>query len=206
MNLNDAELAVLESGMQRIGVFFRLATTPVVRLWLGIGNIEPGVNVFDLAGATYQGFGELQNVPEFNQMINGAAQRVEFSLSGVSGDVLALASSGDAEDVKGKAVAVGLGIFSPTWALLGSVKWFANYTADYLSVEQAATDDPLQQIVRTVKLSCGSLMTGRRRPSFSYLSDQDQQARSPGDLFCSLVGKFPLGFNKAWPVFPPPAD
>lgn len=204
MNLNDAELAALESGMQRIGVFFRLATTPVVRLWLGIGNIEPGVNIFDLTGATYQGFGEMQNVPEFNQMINGAAQRVEFSLSGVSGDVLAIASGDDADDVKGKAVAVGLGIFSPSWALLGSIKWFANYTADYLAVEQVATDDPLQPIVRTVKLSCGSLMTGRRRPSFSYLSPQDQEDRSPGDLFCSYVNRYAHGFNKAWPVFPPP--
>lgn len=203
MNLNAAELAVLESGMQRIGVFFRLATTPVVRLWLGIGNIEAGVNVFDATGATYQGFGEIQNVPEFNQMINGAASRVEFSLSGVSGDVLALASGDDAEDVKGKDVAVGLGVFSPSWALLGSVKWFANYTADYLSVQQSPTDDPATPIVRTVTLSCGSLMTGRRRPSFAYLSHQDQYARSPGDYFCSLVGQYAHGFNKAWPVFPP---
>ncbi|MBN8987414.1 MAG: hypothetical protein J0H42_04160 [Rhizobiales bacterium] len=203
MNLNDAELAALDSGMQRIGVFFRLDTAPVIRLWLGIGDIEPGVNAYDATGATYRGLGELQNVPEFNQMINGAAQRVEFSLSGVSGEVLALASGDDAEDVKGKDAAVGLGIFSADWALLGSIKWFANYTADYLSVQQSATDDPAQPIVRTVALSCGSLMTGRRRPSFSYLSDQDQQARSPGDLFCSLVGRYAHGFNKTWPIFPP---
>lgn len=201
MNLIDAELAILESGMQRIGVFFRLATDPVVRLWLGIGNIEPGVNVLDLTGATYQGFGEIQNVPEFNQMINGAAQRVEFSVSGVSGDILAIASGGDAEAVKGKQVSVGLGIFSTDWSLLGSVKWFANYTADYLSVQQSPTDDPKQPVVRTVTLSCGSLMTGRRRPERSYFTDADQQARYPGDLFCNLVGRYAHGFNKAWPQF-----
>lgn len=205
MTLNDDELAVLESGMQRIGVFFRLATEPTpVRLWTGIGKIEPGTNTLDISGATYIGFGELQDVPEFNQMINGAAQRVEFTLSGVSGDVLSVASGDDADAVKGKAVAVGLGIFSQDWSLLGSVKWFANYTADYLSVQQSATEDPTQPIVRTVTLSCGSLMTGRRRPSYSYLSDQDQQARSPGDLFCSLVGRYAHGFQKAWPKFPDP--
>lgn len=203
MNLNEAEIAALESGMQRIGVFFRLATDPAVRLWTGIGKIEPGVNTLDVSGAEYVGFGELKDVPEFNQLVNGAAQRVEFVLSGVSGPVLAAASGSDAEEVKGKPVSVGLGIFSPTWALLGSVKWFANYTADYLSVEQSATEDPLQPIVRTVKLSCGSLMTGRRRASFGYLSDQDQQARSPGDEFCSLVSRYAHGFSKAWPVFPP---
>lgn len=202
MTLNDAELAVLESGMQRIGVFFRLAVDPVVRLWTGIGKIEPGVNSLDVAGATYTGFGELRDVPEFNMMVNGAAQRVEFVLSGVSGEVLAAASGDDAEAVKGKPVSVGLGIFSPEWGLLGSVKWFANYTADYLSVEQAATEDPKAPPVRTVKLSCGSTMTGRRRASFGYLSQQDQNARSPGDLFGYHVGKYAHGFNKAWPIFP----
>lgn len=204
MTLNDDELAVLASGMQGIGVFFRLGVTPTpVRLWTGIGKIEPGVNSLDVSGATYTGFGELRDVPEFNQMINGAAQRVEFSLSGVSGDVIAIASGDDAEAVKGAPVAVGLGIFSAAWALLGSIKWFANYTADYLAVQQSVSDDAASPIVRTVSLSCGSLMTGRRRPSFSYLSNQDQQARSPGDQFCVYVGRYAHGFNKAWPVFPP---
>jgi hypothetical protein len=54
VNLNAAELAVLESGQQRIGVFFRLETDPIVRIWLGVGNIEPGVNAYDLTGAQLQ--------------------------------------------------------------------------------------------------------------------------------------------------------
>jgi hypothetical protein len=187
--------------MQRIGVFFRLETDPVVRLWLGIGNIEPGVNMLDLTGATYRGCGEIQTVSEFNQMINGAAVRVEFSVSGVTGDMLAIASGDDAEEVRGKAVSVGLGIFDTDWSLLGSIKWCANYTADFLSVQQSPTDDPMQPIVRTVTLSCGSLMTGRRRPARSYFTNQDQQARYPGDLFCNLIGRYAHGFNKAWPQF-----
>lgn len=200
MMLNDAELAVLESGLQRIGIFFRLATDPVVRLWLGVGNIEPGVNVLDETGSTYRGFGEITDVPEMNQMINGAAQRVEFSLSGVSGEVMAVASANDAEEVKGKLASVGLGIFDQDWSLLGPIRWVANYTADFLSVQQSASEDP-QTIVRTVSLSCGSLMTGRRRPGRSYFTDQDQQSRYPGDMFCSLVGRYAHGFNKAWPQF-----
>lgn len=204
MILNDAELAALESDVVNIGVFFRLETDPIVRLWLGFGNIAAGVNTYDLTGAEYIGFGEIQEIPELNQMINGAAQRVDFTLSGVSGDVLQIASGGDAEQVKGKPVAVGFALMAQDFSLLGSIKWFASYTADYLSVQQPAVSDPTQPIVRTVTLSCGSLMTGRRRPSFSYLSDQDQQARHPGDLFCSLVGRYAHGFNKAWPTFPDP--
>lgn len=202
MILNAAELAVLESDTQNIGVFFRLATDPVVALWLGFGDIEPGVNVLDETGRTYTGFGEITNVPEFNQMINGAAQRVEFTLSGVSGDVLDIASGNDAEDIKGKPVAVGFGVFSAEWELLGTVKWFANYTADFLSVRQSETNDFETPIMRVVTLSCGSQMTGRRRPGRSYFTHVDQVARHPGDNFCYFVPRYAHGFSKAWPVFP----
>lgn len=204
MTLNDAELAALESGAQRMGIFSRLETDPIVRIWLGIGNIKPGVNAYDLTGAEYNGFGAIQNVPAFNQLINGKAERVEFNISGVSGDILRIASGGDAEQVKGKRVAVGFAIMGQDWALLGAVKWCANYTADYLSIQQAVTDDPKNPIVRTVTLPCGSLLTARRRPSYSYFTDQDQRARFPGDSFCERVSIYANGFNKTWPTFPPP--
>lgn len=200
MDLSDDELAALESGLYRIGVFFRLDTDPVVRLWLGFGKIEPGVNAYDVSGAVYNGFGEIQNVPAFSQLLNGAADRVEFQLSGVSGDVLAIAAAGDADEVKGKQTAVGFALMGPNWALLGGIHWCAYYVADFLAIEQQPTDAS-GNIVRTIALSCGTRFTGRRRPSLSYFSDADQQTRFPGDLFCSLVGNYAHGFNKTWPTF-----
>lgn len=200
MTFNDAELAALESGSQRIGIFFRLATDPIVRIWLGFGDINPGVNVFDLSGGPYEGFGAIQNVPAFRQLLNGTAERVEFTLSGVSGDVLRIASGDDAEQVKGKATDVGFALMDQSWATLGPVRWTAHFIADYLSIRQDAAD-PKQPIVRAISLSCGTRFTGRRRPSFSYFTNQDQQARSPGDMFCVLVPKYAHGFQKPWPQF-----
>ncbi len=204
MILNGAEIEALESGVQNIGLFFRLATDPVVRIWLGFGDIEPGVNLLDETGATYTGFGEITNIPEIKQLINGTAARIDISISGVSGEILAIASGGDAQQVKGKPVGIGFALMAPDWSLLGSVKWCGNYTADYLSIAQAVTDDPVQPIVRSVTLSCGSRLTARRRPSYSYFTDQDQQARFPGDRFCERVSLYANGFNKTWPTFPPP--
>lgn len=201
MIFNDAELAVLESDVQNIGIFFRLDTDPVVRLWLGFGNIDPGVNVYDPDGAEYVGFGEIQNVPVFSQLLSGAAERVEFQLSGVSGEVLAIATTSDVEEVKGKRTAVGFAVMDSNWALLGAVHWCAYYTADFLALEQSTVMLPTDPIIRTITLSCGSRFTGRRRPALSYFSDQDQQARFTGDLFCSLVGNYGHGFNKTWPTF-----
>ncbi|QOG20468.1 hypothetical protein [Bradyrhizobium sp. SEMIA] len=201
MDFNDAELAALAAGLPCIGVFFRLDLEPEpVRLWLGFGDIKPGINVFDDAGALYQGLGVLQDVPAINQLINGAAERVEFSLSGVSGPVQEIASGDDADSVKGRPVTVGFGLFGPDWAMLGPVHWCAYYVADYLAGSQTV-DDETSQIVNVITLSCGTRFTGRRRPSYAYFSDKDQQARHPGDKSCSLVPNYAHGFNKIWPVF-----
>lgn len=203
MNFNAAELAALESGVVRIGVFFRLDTQPdPVRLWLGIGAIEPGVNVLDASGARYLGFGDIQDVPNFKQMINGAAERVEFTISGVSGAILQIASGGDAGAVKGRDVHVGIAIMGSDWQLLGPVHWTANYVADYMSINQQVTDSADALTVRTISLSCGSVFTARRRPQFSYFSNRDQLARSPGDRFCERTAVYANQFNKAWPTFP----
>jgi len=203
MILNGAELAALASGAYRIGVFFRLETDPMVRLWLGAGNIAPGINAYDLTGALYNGFGAIQNVPAFKQLINGKAERVDFTVSGVSGEILGIASGGDSEQVKGKRAAVGFALMDTGWSLLGAVKWCANYTADYLAIQQPVTDDPMAPTVRTVTLSCGTLMTGRRRPSFAYFTNQDQAGRYHGDRFCERTAIYATGFSKAWPTFPP---
>lgn len=200
MNFNEAELAALKSGMQRIGIFVRIATDPIVYIWLGAGDIKPGVNVLDTTGVTYSGLGAIANVPSVKQLMSGAAERVDFVISGVSGDVLTIATGNDADDVKGSRVDVGFAIMAADWKLLGPVRWNANYEADYLAVEQEAAD-PSQPIVRTIRLSCGSRMTGRKRPAYSYFTNQDQQSRYPGDLFCQYTTVYAAGFEKPWPTF-----
>jgi hypothetical protein len=205
MNFNDAEIAALQGDVQNIAAFFRLETDPVVRLWLGFGNIVATSNVLDPDGAVYTGFGEIVGLPEFSQMINGAAERVEFTLSGVSGAVAQLAANSDADQVKGKRTSVGMGIFGTDWQeLLGAPHWIANYRADFLTINQPLVTDPGSPIVRTVTLSCGTLLTSRRRPSFSYFSDKDQQSRFLGDKFCEFTPKYATNVNKKWPTFPPP--
>ncbi|BAL77025.1 hypothetical protein [Bradyrhizobium cosmicum] len=201
MTFSDAELAVLAGDLHNIGVFFRLGVVPVpVRIWLGFGAIEPGLNVFDPDGAQYLGFGEIRDVPQVTQLLNGAAERVDFSLSGVDGDILKIASGHDAEAIKSKPMTVGFALMGADWSLIGPVHWLAYYLADYLAGEQQPAVAPASP-VRTLTLSCGSRFTGRRRPAYSYWSDVDQQARWPGDLFCSLAPKYAHGFQKTWPVF-----
>ncbi|MGX0963153.1 hypothetical protein AB7M63_003602 [Bradyrhizobium japonicum] len=200
LTFNDSELEALDSGGAPLGVFFRLETDPVVRLWLGFGDIAPGINAYDSDGAVYRGLGELQNVPAINQLINGAAERVEFVMSGVSGEVLQISQGDDAEAIQGARADVGIGLMGQDWGLLGSLHWMANYVADILSGQQqpARPGDP---IIRLVSLSAGTRFTRRRRPSLSYFTEQDQKRRFPGDRACDLVTDYAHGFGKTWPVF-----
>lgn len=198
---NEAELAILAAGGGvPIGVFVRLETDPITRVWLGFGNIKPGVNAYDEAGAVYKGLGELRGMPAVNQLLNGAAERIDFIMSGVSGSVFDIAQGDDAEQIQGKSLDVGFAIFGARWKLAGPVHWVSRYIADVLSFNQqpAAPGDP---IVRTLTLSSASRFTRRRRPGFSYFTDQDQQGRYPGDLSCSLVVNYAHGFIKQFPVY-----
>lgn len=200
-DFNDAELASLESSNQQIGIFFRMATDPVIRLWLGLGKIKPGVNVLDPSdGGQYLGLGEIENIPSYKQLLNGAAERVDFIMSGVSGETLQLASV-DTDSVIGKRIDLGFMLFGQNWQPLGPVHWHANYIGGPLSVRWQKSDDPTQAAVRTLSLSAGSTFTSRRRPSFAYWTDPDQQARVPGDEFCSLAAQYTIEFNLPWPVY-----
>lgn len=201
MNFSDVELAVLKSGVYRTGVFFRLDVEPEpVRLWLGFGDIRPGADIYDPAGALYRGLGELKDAPASKQLLNGTAERVEFTLSGVSEGVLALAAGDDADAVKGRAVTVGFALMDDRWALIAGIHWTGFYVADYIGGQQAVADGDSVP-VRTVTLSCGTRFTGRRRAPYGYLTNQDQQGRFPGDLSCSLVPTYAHGFTKRWPVY-----
>lgn len=201
ISFNAAELAALASDVVSKGVFFRLATSPVTRLWLGFGDIAPGVNVLDPAdGGSYLGFGEIQDVPVYKQLLNGTAERVAFTMSGVSGQTLALAVA-DADQVIGKQIDVGFMLFGPDWQPLGPVHWHARYIAGPISLDQQLNEDPTKSPIRSLSLSAGSLFTSRKRPSYSYFTDADQQARYPGDEFCSLAAQYTNEFNLSWPIY-----
>lgn len=193
----EAEIDAIDGSTQSIGIFFRLATDPVVRLWLGIGPCRVGINALDTDGAIYKGFGELTAVPVVQQLINGVADRVEFQVSGVSQDALRMASL-EALDVQGAAVALGLGIFGGSWQLLGSVKWIFRGFADVVTLNQEPAEGG---VTRSISLSVGSLFTGRRRRGLSYLTDHDQQLRHPGDRFCERTALYSEESSKVWPRF-----
>jgi hypothetical protein len=196
---NDAELAVLASGTQRLGVFWRMEWEPEPqRLWLGVGDCEVQASVYDQDGDRYRGAGELHDVPAVEALINGAAYRIAFYVSGVSEKTME-AWSAESEEVQGKLVTVGIGIFDPAWQLLGGIKWLCRARADVGQLQQSP--DSKGGAVRRLELQCSSLFASRRRRGFSFLTDHDQQGRYPGDKFCERTTLYKQGVDVVWPRF-----
>jgi hypothetical protein len=196
-----SEIGLIEGGGGvRPAILLRIATDPVIRLWSGATRdltIETDPVETEL-GATYRSMGALTDIPSVNQLLNGEAERVTFGLSGagVTAEVLALASS-EAASIRGVRVNLGAMFFDANWQRGTPVVWPWEGEADSLAVEWEAGDGTP---IRSIALSVGSLMTGRRRPQISVWTDADQRRRSAGDAFFSEVRRYSEGSTKAWPI------
>ncbi len=196
MALNAATATALGSGAPRVGVFLRLETDPVLRLWLGVGDCRAGIDATDGTGEIYVGYGELVAVPAFQQLVNGAADRAQFSISGIS-QRLAQTASSEASDVKNKFLRVGVGAFDGQWQLVAAPQWLRTFVCDYLTVSRDQTSG---EPTWTIAVQVRSLLTGRRRPGLSFWTGDDQDRRSPGDTFCERAVLYSQEVQKAWPI------
>ncbi len=183
---------------RRVGALLRVATDPVIRVWGGlVRDIAIGADsVEDGDPAVYSSMGLLTDLPQLSALINGAAERCDFTVSGVAitGEIAALAS-GSAAAIRGAAVDVGLVLFDADWQLMATTFWIWSGTADSLTiVRQGSADKP----TRTIKLSAASVFSGRRRANLSFFTDIDQRRRSADDAFCDQVSKYYAGTTKVW--------
>jgi hypothetical protein len=200
LSWSDAAQAQLAGGAVRAGVFVRVATAPtLIRVWGGVGEFAMAADlVEDADGALYLGFGELGGLPAINQLINGLAERVDFRLAGVAitPEIARLASS-EAAVIVDAEVNLGFLVLGPDLQPVSPMAWVWNGVADNLTVERQ--DAGSGQVIRSISLSVGTAMTGRRRPKPEYWTDSFQRERSPDDGFCGFVAAYNQGTTKVWP-------
>lgn len=197
----DTELAALQSDIVRIGAFMRLTTTTSIeRLWAGVGQIAPPPDALDTGGGEiYTGTGLLVKIPPFQQLINGAADRVSFVLNATSSDIMALAASQSASIAR-QPCDFGIALFDQTWQLLGPIHFIRRGYADFVHLSTVGGKQTKNGMaIRTAALSSGSLFTGRRRRGISYLSDYDQRQISSDDSSCERTVMYSTLGQKNWP-------
>lgn len=171
---------------------FRLGSDPECWLWTGVGKLETPADAVDPSGATWLGAGEIITLPALKALINGAADRVRFTLSGVSAATLRLALE-DRESVRGAEARIGWVEFDVDWQLIGGVHWDWSGIADVISIERTATDTGAS---RSISLSVAASDTLRSNPPLTFWTSADQRRRSSDDAFCDEVASITLGASR----------
>lgn len=197
MNLDPLIQAQIDGKLIRRCVLLYVATDTPIRVWTGVGDFDKAADAVDIEGGIYKGLGEIQEIPALQQLVNGVAQRIDLSLSGVDANIVALADS-EAADVRSKAVSIGLQFFGEDWQTLGDTLWIWDGEADVVKSESLSGADFTR--VRTITLSVGTLTTGRRRPKLTFFTRSQQRRRSPTDAFCDRVALYSADTELKWPA------
>lgn len=175
----------------RQSIIVRIDSEVPARLWQGVGDILIPADDVEPEEAIYLGGGELISVPDFQQLINGTAERIEFTISGVSAQAIAMAVE-EASSVKGAALHIGIATFDEAWQLT-DVSWEVELRCDSLTVSSQASQTGRQ---RAITLSVGSDDTGRSRAPIAFFTDADQKRRSATDNIFSHVAGMVLGKSR----------
>lgn len=171
----------------------KIDTPTPARIWSGIGDLVIPADAVETAPAKYLGAGELLNVADFQQLMNGFAERLDFVVSGVDADMVAMARE-EAPDVDNAMVYLGRVDFDAGWQIIG-VEWEAVFRANTLTIDNQSSAG---QRVRTITLSIGNGDTDRSYSPISFFTDADQRLRSPTDDIFKNVGNINQGVTRTF--------
>ena len=198
MSWAAAAEAQMAGSVVRPAFFLRVGSATPLRVWSGVGDYPVAADAVETIASTYLGLGALAGLPALSGLINGVAERVEFTLSGISAQALSMADD-ESVDIRGSQANIGLTFLGADWQPIGGMGWLWQGQADVVRPSRRASADG--QVTRSVSLSVGSAFTGRRRAALSYWSNNDQQMRSPTDRFCERTPLYAPANVKVWPVY-----
>ena len=177
----------------RESIIVRIACDPPALLWSGFGMLPVGPDAVIPGEETALGAGELISVPDFQQLMGGTAERLDFQVSGVSEETVRLAIE-DAPSVAGARVDLGRIDFDENWQPIGPIEWEATFEARALKVSRPTVADG--QPTRTISLTIVSGDTARSRAPNAYFTDADQRRRSPDDNAAANVAAYTAGSTR----------
>jgi len=190
--------ALTYRGSYSLGIYIRVETDPVLRLWSGLNPIDQTMPPIHDLPETYLPVRMLA-VPDLDMIINQVAARSEITLEGVSVEA-ADEIAGLDPDVVGCLVNFGFAAHDEHWQPITPIRAMAEGVADFWAMGQPPVAGG-QTPTRTISLSVGFGETGRKRARRIAYSDTQQQFRYPGDTFCRDVPRYHRGYVIAWPRF-----
>jgi hypothetical protein len=174
-------------------IFFLDTETPAL-FWTGHGDLALAADAVLPADTIAEGGGDLVNLPDLEQLINGTAQRLEVTLSGVSEGVVAIARE-EAADVQYAPAYIGRVEFGEDWQQAGPVVW--EWSGEGRGLICAGEDSDSGR-TRSITLKLASGETTRSRAPLSFFTDADQRRDFPDDDFFAYVAGINAGTSRRW--------
>ncbi|WP_028753722.1 hypothetical protein [Rhizobium leucaenae] len=186
-------------GSHQLGIFLRVDTDPALHLWFGVNDIPAGFDSIDPDGTVYLGGGRLIGVPTLEVLVNGTADSVDFTVSGV--DATTGAKMLDSiPAVRGATVQMGLTTLDDYFQPMGAVVPIWAGTASHVSESGEAAQGENSPTL-TLSLSVVTGESTRSRPARVLWSDAMQKSLSPTDDFCKQVQRLARGVQPVWPNY-----
>jgi hypothetical protein len=172
---------------------FRLEADPPAYLWSGSGNIDvPGDALVGPAVTRYTGMGTLSGIPALQHLINGSADRAEFTLSGVD-EIAYRYAYEDRDTIRGATVRIGSMVLDDLGQIASPVDWEWEGRGDVISVTSQGTEAGR---TRSVTLSVGTATVSRSGARLQTFTDADQRQRSPDDAFFDRIAGISAGTSR----------
>ncbi|RVG22979.1 hypothetical protein CN233_30360 [Sinorhizobium meliloti] len=186
-------------GSHQLGIFLRIGTTPSLHMWFGINDIPANFDSIDPTGTVYLGGGKLVGVPTLEVLVNGTADSVEFTLSGI--DPTSAARMIDSlPSVRGTTVQMGITTLDQYYQPMSNVIPIWSGTASHVSESSPATPSG-QTVTLSLSLAVVAGEATRSRGARSVWSTPHQKAISPTDKFCDGTSRLARGVQPVWPNF-----
>jgi len=186
-------------GSHQLGIFLRIDTDPGLHLWFGINDIPARFDSIDPDGTVYLGGGRLIGVPDLEVLVNGTADSVDFTVSGVDPSTGAKMLD-SIPAVRGALVQMGLTTldqyFQPMSNIIPIWSGIASHVGETGQVASGENSPTL-----TLSLSVVTGESTRSRPARVLWSDAQQKAISPTDDFCKQVQRLARGVQPVWPNY-----
>ena len=196
--MNDVELEILRSGRANLAFFFRAEfASSTLRLFAGAGDFPVAADSVETEGGDYiSAGGWAGGLPDVDHLMNGQAQGLTLSLSGI--DVATVRTFvKERAEVVGAPAAFGWGVLDDRFRLAGVIRWPLRGSLSQPRVSRQRTGD--ESWTRTLSATLISGSYARRRGMHSYYSAADQRRRHPTDAGCDRVGLYTNETTRPWP-------
>lgn len=183
-------------GSHQLGIFMRIGSDPPLHIWFGVNDIPANFDSIEPDGTVYLGGGRLNGIPTLEILVNGTADSVEFSLSGID-PATAARTLDSLPAVRGADVHLGLTTLDQYYQPTSAIVPIWHGTASHIG-ESSPPSGSAQSPTLTLSLSVVSGEATRSRPSRSLWSSAHQKAISSDDKFCDGTSRLSRGVQPTW--------